>query len=133
MDAATREFVRRRAAGRCEYCLIRQEHSSLAHHIEHIIAKQHHGSDDPENLAPACQECNLHKGPNLAGIDQETGEVAMIFNPRSDRWAAHFAFRGMFVVALTPVGRVTIDLLAMNNARRLETREELLSLGESLG
>jgi hypothetical protein len=27
MDAATRDFVRRRAAGRCEYCLLRQSPS----------------------------------------------------------------------------------------------------------
>jgi hypothetical protein len=25
------------------------------------------------NLAPACHRCNLHKGPNLTGIDPETG------------------------------------------------------------
>jgi len=54
MDAATRDFVRRRAAGRCEYCLLRQEHCDLAHHVEHIVAKQHGGSDDAGNLALAC-------------------------------------------------------------------------------
>jgi hypothetical protein len=53
MDATTRELVRRRAGERCEYCLLRQEHCDLKHHVEHIIAKQHGGSDDPANLALA--------------------------------------------------------------------------------
>ena len=58
MDGATREFVRTRAGNRCEYCLLRQERTGLSHHIEHIIAKQHGGSDAPENLALACNRCN---------------------------------------------------------------------------
>ena len=73
MDAATRHLVRQRADERCEYCKLRQEHCELRHHIEHIIAKQHGGSDDDENLALACHRCNLHKGPNLTGIDPQTG------------------------------------------------------------
>jgi 5-methylcytosine-specific restriction endonuclease McrA len=66
MDSATRSLVRQRAGNRCEYCLIRQAHYESALHVEHIVAKQHHGADDPENLALACNHCNLHKGPNLA-------------------------------------------------------------------
>jgi len=42
-------------------------------HVEHIVPKQHSGSDDAENLALACEWRNLHKGPNLAGIDEMTG------------------------------------------------------------
>jgi hypothetical protein len=73
MDAVLRELVRRRADHACEYCGLRQEHSELKHHVEHIIAKQHGGADHPENLALACHRCNLRKGPNLTGIDPETG------------------------------------------------------------
>ena len=72
MDAKTRELVRMRAGNRCEYCLLRQEQTGLAHHVEHITAKQHGGPDDPENLALACNRCNACKGPNLTGIDVET-------------------------------------------------------------
>src|SRR5205809_3818894 len=39
VDAGTQELVRRRASNRCEYCLLRQEHSRVTHHIEHIVAK----------------------------------------------------------------------------------------------
>jgi len=50
MDAATRASVRRRAGNRCEYGQLLQERSDLPHHIEHIISKQHGGSDDADNL-----------------------------------------------------------------------------------
>ena len=69
MDVTTCDLVRRRAGNRCEYCLLPQAHSQLTHHIEHIVAKQHGGRDDIDNLALACHRCNLRKGPNLTGVD----------------------------------------------------------------
>src|SRR5437763_8834602 len=122
MDAATRELVRLRAAGRCEYCRLHQENSELAHHVEHIVARQHGGSDDPDNLALACDRCNLHKGPNLTGIDPLTDELVLLFHPRRAQWAEHFRFQGVRIEAITATGRATIQLLAMNNARRIELR-----------
>ena len=50
MDAATRDFVRQRAADRCEYCHMPQQATPfIPFHVEHIIAKQHvnEGHDDP--------------------------------------------------------------------------------------
>src|SRR5579862_4511583 len=111
MDAATRELVRGRAA---EYCRLRQEDSDLAHHVEHIVAKQHGGSDDPNNLALACHRCNLHKGPNLTGIDSQTGHVAPLFHPRKDRWFDHFVFTGPRIDGNSVTGRATVQVLAMN-------------------
>ena len=130
MDAATREFVRERAAHRCEYCLLRQEDCSLAHHIEHVVARQHGGTDDPGNLALACHRCNLHKGPNLTGVDPLTGEIVMLFHPRRDQWVDHFRFRGVLIVGVTVVGRTTIHVLAMNDWRRVELREQILARGK---
>ena len=68
MDEATRKLVRLHAGDRCEYCLHRQEDAETTHHIKHVVAKQHLGSDDLSNLALACIHCNSHKGPNLTGI-----------------------------------------------------------------
>jgi len=130
MDAATRDFVRQRADNRCEYCLLRQKHSDLTHHVEHIVAKQHGGLDDTDNLALACHRCNLRKGPNLTGVDPGSGELAPLFHPRRDRWAEHFLFQGARIEGITPVGRATAHVLAMNDARRLELRFELFALGE---
>jgi 5-methylcytosine-specific restriction endonuclease McrA len=131
MDAATRDFVRRRAVNRCEYCLLPQEYSELTHHVEHIVAKQHGGSDAVENLALACHRCNLRKGPNLTGIDPLTNHVEALFDPRRDDWASHFALRTVHVEGITPVGRATVNLLAINDPRRLELRGEILMRGRS--
>ncbi len=130
MDARTREFIRTQAGNRCEYCLLRQEQTGLSHHVEHIIAKQHGGSDGRENLALACNRCNACKGPNLSGIDAETSALAPLFHPRQDVWAEHFGFQGARIVGRTPRGRATVHVLQMNDERRLERRAELLALGE---
>jgi|SRR5262252_6657247 len=83
--------VRERAGNACEYCQLRQQDSPLAAlHIEHIIPRVHGGSDDIDNLALACVDCNLHKGTNLTGIDPETGTVTELFHPRNHNWNAHF-------------------------------------------
>src|ERR1022692_3767622 len=119
MDLAARNLVRRRADNRCEYCLLRQESSHLAHHIEHIVARQHGGSDDIDNLALACHRCNLSMGPYLTGVDTESGRIVPLFHPRRDRWAEHFAWRGPRIEGLTDTGRTTVLVLGMNDARRL--------------
>jgi hypothetical protein len=80
MNAVTRQLVWSRAADRCEYCRIHQGDEPFYRlHIEHIIAKQHGGSDDPDNLALACHHDNDHKGPNLTGIDPETGNLVRLY------------------------------------------------------
>ena len=82
--------VRRRAAGLCEYCHIPEAAFRRAFHIEHVIARQHGGATTVDNLALACWMCNLKKGPNLTGIDPQTGQITSLFNPRSDRFARPF-------------------------------------------
>lgn len=126
MDAATRRQVRRRAGNRCEYCGLAQETASVAtFHIEHIIPKQHGGEDYSSNLALACYHCNHHKGPNLTGIDPETGQITPLFNPRTQHWIEHFARQGTEIVGLTPTGRTTVRVLAMNSDAQRELRAAL--------
>jgi len=80
MDAAAKLLVRERASNRCEYCQLHQDDSPLATlHIEHIIPKKHGGLDDADNLALACIDCNLKKGPNLTGLDPETNEITVLY------------------------------------------------------
>jgi len=131
MDEATRQEVRDRAANRCEYCRLKQQHFRLwRHQIEHVIPKKHHGSDGVDNLALACVRCNLAKSSNLAGRDEETGEIVPLFNPRVDEWHEHFAYSGARIIGRTPVGRVSVDVLNMNEDERLRLRRILLSNGE---
>jgi hypothetical protein len=133
MESATRTLVRTRALNRCEYCLLAQDGSSLTHHIEHVVARQHGGTDDHNNLALACHRCNLRKGPNLTGIDPITGAIVPLFNPRRDRWLDHFRVRGPVIEGITAVGRTTIKVLSMNDARRIERRELLARRPDASG
>jgi 5-methylcytosine-specific restriction endonuclease McrA len=127
IDAATRQMVRVRAGGQCEYCELPQEIVPLAtFHVEHVIPRQHGGSDDPSNLALACYHCNLHKGTNLAGVDPDTGWIEPLFNPRTQHWDDHFEMRGMWIMGRTPCGRTTVRVLAMNADEPVELREEYL-------
>lgn len=92
MDASLRRLVRLRAGDCCEYCRLPQLALPASLQIEHIIAKQHRGTDESENLALSCPYCNRYKGPNLSSIDPETGELAPLFNPRRDVWDDHFSY-----------------------------------------
>ncbi|MGA8351851.1 MAG: HNH endonuclease signature motif containing protein, partial [Isosphaeraceae bacterium] len=67
-------MVRERASERYAYCRLPQSALPLARfHIEHVIARQHRGGDSPGNLALSYHHCNLHKGPNLPGVDPQDG------------------------------------------------------------
>jgi hypothetical protein len=94
-------------------------------HVEHIMARQHHGSDDPGNLALACERCNLYKGTNLTGIDPQTGNIVHLFHPRKDVWVDHFLLEQFRIIGITPVGRATAALFRMNARGRVDLRSRL--------
>lgn len=93
--------------------------------------RQHGGTDAVGNLAWACIRCNKHKGPNLSGIDRVTSRTRLVrlFNPRQHRWDYHFTFDGPYVVGRTPIGRVTVDVLNMNDPAMVDLREALIEEG----
>lgn len=93
-------------------------------HVEHILPKQHGGATTLDNLALACPNCNLHKGPNLTGIDPDTSLVCRLFHPRQNSWADHFKKDGPRVVGITAVGRTTVWLLSMNSEEQMTLRIE---------
>jgi hypothetical protein len=125
IGADLRLLVRNRAGDRCEYCRLTQIASGLGPlQIEHVIARQHGGSDDAHNLALACDRCNLHKGTNLTTVDPGSGLVVPLFNPRTDDWTVHFRMECGWIVGLTPVGRGTARLLNMNAESRVQLRAE---------
>ena len=85
MTAGDREAIRRRASGRCEYCLLPDfAMQPEDFHVEHIIARKHASKTTEDNLAWACIFCNLYKGPNLASFDPDSGELTRLSNPRTD-------------------------------------------------
>jgi len=117
--------VRERAKGVCEYCRLPQAVYRLNFQIDHIVAEQHRGKTQLGNLCLACPRCNKNKGPNISGIDYKTRQLTPLFNPRRDRWDHHFAWRGSRLKGLTPVGRVTIEVLGINQPEAVKVRREL--------
>lgn len=123
MEARVRVLVRERAGDQCEYCQRRQETSPLFRlQIEHIIPIKHDGSDELDNLALACAECNLKKSSDLAGFDPDTRMLTPLFHPRADAWEEHFEWDGLQIVGLTPIGRTTVRVLDLNAPARLRVR-----------
>ena len=96
------------AGRRCEYCRLHENDADfLAFHVEHIVARQHGGTEDPEFLCFACSACNWAKGPNLAGM--LGGKLYPLFNPRKQSWARHFYWDHTTLVGKTKTGMVTIQ------------------------
>src|SRR5580700_9580832 len=101
MTRPIEDEVRSRSENLCEYCQIPETAFRLPFEIDHIIAKQHGGVTSLDNLALSCPRCNRYKGPNVGGIDPETGNLTRLFHPRKDRWSDHFRFTGVLLAAAT--------------------------------
>ena len=125
-----RKVVGHRADDRCEYCRVRQIQNVISHQIDHIIARQHGGSDDLDNLALACARCNGLKGTNISGLDPLTRVLSPLFHPRQDIWIRHFEFNGPVIIGLTPVGRTTVVVLVVNEFKRLQLRMDMIAQGD---
>jgi hypothetical protein len=128
MDEALLRLVWQRAASRCEYCLMPQEYDTLTFQVDHIIAHQHGGPTRASNLALACFACNHHKGPNISGIDFLGSPLlpVRLFHPRRHKWSRHFHYHGAELRGRTAIGRVSVQVLAINLPHRLALRDFLM-------
>jgi hypothetical protein len=129
IEPALSALVRRRAGDVCEYCQLPARLSALPFEIDHIIAQKHGGPTEEHNLALSCFYCNSYKGPNIAGIDPQSGRLGRLFNPRRDRWARHFAWAGPILVGRTATARATIAVLAINEPDAVTVRAALIEEG----
>jgi hypothetical protein len=130
MLSRLRQSARDRAGRRCEYCRFHENDLPLwPFHLDHIVAEQHAGKNQLDNVAWACQRCNAHKGTNLAAIDPDSTQVTRLFHPRRDKWDKHFAIRNDRIAGLSVLGRATVWLLQMNSETRVELRRELIATG----
>jgi hypothetical protein len=129
MEAALQRAVRERAKHRCEYCHFPEAFAEIPFHVDHVIARQHGGGDELENRALACCFCNRYKGPNLSGVDPDSGSVVRLFHPRENMWAEHFARNGPQLVGKTAIGRATIQALRLNRADAIAVRLLLIREG----
>ena len=129
MTKGIEEGVRRRAGHRCEYCHQPEAVSKARHQIDHIIARQHDGSDDPSDRALSCIHCDRHKGPNIARFDPLTGDLVRLYHPRSAIWQTNFTWEDAHLLGLTAVGRTTVRVLAINEPDMIAVREVLMREG----
>ncbi len=114
-----RTLVFRRAIHRCEYCQIRDWWLEVDHIIPESRWEELGGGDGlhgPSNLAAACIACNNAKRDHVTGVDELTGTVQLLFNPRTQAWSEHRSWTEDFLllIGLTPIGRATVSRLKVN-------------------
>jgi hypothetical protein len=129
MTGEFRKSLFDRAGDRCEYCHLPRSGHEQRFSIDHIISRKHLADDSAQNLAVACIRCNLYKGTNLSGIDPASGGIVPLFNPRLQVWKDHFQFSGARIAGISPTGRATVAVLAMNEPERVGLRTFLLEEG----
>ena len=119
VSAFSRRVVRERAQLRCEYCHADERWQFIRFTIDHVLPLSAGGSDDADNLALACRNCNERRGNRSEGHDPVTGHIVPIFNPRKEKWPAHFVWdrTKIRIIGHTPTGRATIELLDLNDDR----------------
>lgn len=129
ISAELRRLVIDRAERICEYCLIHEDDTFFGCHVDHIISEKHGGPTEAHNLALACTFCNRYKGSDIGSIIWTTNTFVRFFNPRTDRWANHFALDDVVIKPLTDIGEVTARILEFNNCDRLLERQTLQAVG----
>jgi hypothetical protein len=125
ISAELRRLVRTRAHAICEYCLIAEEDTFFGCAVDHIISEKHGGPTEEQNLAYSCVLCNQAKGSDIGSIHSPTGALVRFFNPRTDDWSRHFALVGARIDGISPIGEVTVRILALNATDRLLERQAL--------
>ena len=124
-----RNKVSRRANYRCEYCRLREEDTFFTFQVDHIISQKHGGSNELENLAYACPQCNQHKGTDLATYLDDQLNLIPFFNPRQQNWFHHFEGVHGEIIPKSDIGRATAKILQFNNPERVIIRGILQEIG----
>lgn len=132
ISAKLRKTVTDRANKLCEYCLMPLDFSHDPFEVEHIIPIAQNGKTISSNLALACRGCNLFKSDKIEGFDAVSDETVRLFHPRKDAWSEHFGWAKDFtiVIGLTPLGRVTVEVLKLNRQGLINQREMLHKFGK---
>lgn len=123
--------VAENAGYQCGYCLTQEIVIGMPLVVDHIIPEAKGGTSEDDNLWLACRRCNEFKGVQTSALDPETGETAMLFNPRTQVWSSHFTWTedGTLIIGFTPVGRATVEALKLNNEYVVRSRRRWVSTG----
>jgi hypothetical protein len=124
--------IRTRWLNCCAYYLTAESLTATTFEFEHIIPRSAGGETILENLCLSCPSCNRYKTNRQNIIDPVTEKVIPLFHPQLQVWKEHFSWNddASEIVALTDIGRVTIDLLKMNRSQLVRVRKLWVKLGE---
>jgi hypothetical protein len=102
--------------GFCRYCLASELNSGMPLTYDHIEPRSKGGKTSFENVCLACRPCNEFKTDATHALDPLTGELAPLFNPRTEPWGEHFKWSSdaTRVEGVSAVGRATVVALRMN-------------------
>lgn len=119
------------ARGQCGYCQTQIKYVGPVMVMEHIIPIAAGGKTDKDNLWLACHPCNSRKGKKTEAIDPESGQVAPLFNPRTQHWSDHFTWSddGVIIIDQTPTGRATVVALKLNDEEVVKPRRRWVEMG----
>jgi hypothetical protein len=124
-----RLLVATRAGFCCEYCKIHELDLHFAYHIDHILSVKHGGDLTLMNLAYACSMCNQNKGSDLGTYINNNRRLTRFFNPRTDKWNAHFEAINGEIIPKTNIAIATIKILDLNHPDRIILRRVLTEIG----
>lgn len=130
ISATLRQQVIERAKACCEYCQTQQK-IVIEMQIDHIVPEALGGETALDNLCLACCGCNRFKGAMQTVFDIETQTEIPLFNPRTYQWTEHFQWdeTQTRLIGLTPMGRITIELLRINRAELIAARKLWVKAG----
>jgi hypothetical protein len=128
---ALRQHIFQQTPDRCGYCHTQSIVIGMPLVLDHIIPESLGGATEESNLWPACRRCNEFKGNQTHSNDPKSGEEVPLFNPRMQRWDAHFGWRedGTMIEGLTPTGRATVEQLRLNNDFIVKSRRRWVAVG----
>ena len=117
---------------RCGYCQTQEVVSGVPLTVEHIVPTLQGGTYEEENLWLSCRLCNEAKGAQTQKADPQTGQLILLFNPRTQQWTDHFTWSedGVIILGLTPDGRATILALDLNSEFRMRSRALWVEIGK---
>jgi hypothetical protein len=127
-----RELVINRAQGYCEYCRFPVRFALESMEFDHVFPLSLGGKTTAINLALACHHCNQHKRNQIVGFDRTSGSEVPLYNPRTMKWADHFAWSEdtTLIVGKTAIGRGTLAVLKLNRLGVVNLRRVLQVSGD---
>ena len=116
----------------CGYCRSSEKITGIKLVLDHLVPRSRGGTDDEDNLWPACDPCNDFKQARTEARDPVTGARVPLFNPRRQRWGDHFVWigGGLRISGRTPTGRATVAALQLNRELLVEARATWIAFGK---